>query len=191
MYYQEKSRRCKYTPLCRVLDDVKEREHEDSVELGALLIRSPQGSLYYSVIHLLASLRMLHVSRGETPYPHRGEPMDAERDYAADDGGKKTSSSFVLFLLLPCAIRTPGQPALACATGGVDWRLVHTSPPTLRQHDHEVLHLCAGLVHGVRSSLPLGCGVGDTGYTGKKKEGEDDTVMRRDENGVSIRKIRV
>ena len=50
---------------------------------------------------------------------------------------------------------------------------------------------CAGLVHGVRSSLPLCCGVGDTGYTGKKKEGEDDTVMRRDENGVSIRKIRV
>ena len=47
--------------------------------------------------------------------------MDAKRDYAADDGKKKTSSFFVLFLLLfPCAIRTPGQPALARATGGVD-----------------------------------------------------------------------
>ena len=47
----------------RVLYDVKERERKDSVELGALLIRSPQGSLYYGVIRLLASLRKLHVSR--------------------------------------------------------------------------------------------------------------------------------
>ena len=71
------------------------------------------------VIRLLASLRVLHMSRGEIPYPHRGEPMDAERDHAADDRGKQTSSSFVLFLLLfPCAIRTQGQPTLARATGG-------------------------------------------------------------------------
>jgi hypothetical protein len=100
----------------------------------------------------------LCVSGREIP-PHRGQAMDAERDCAANDGGKTTFSSFVfLLLLLPCAIRTAGQPALARATGRVDRRLVIPPRPlrqSLRQHDHEVPHLCAGLVHGVRSSLPL------------------------------------
>ena len=42
----------------------------------------------------------------------------------------------------------------------------------------------------VRSSLPLGCCAGDIGYTWKREEGKDDTVMR-DENAVSIRKFSV
>ena len=117
--------------------------------------------------------------------------MDTECDYAANDGGRKTSSFVFFRLMLPCAIRTPGQPAPARATGRVDRRLVTPLRPLrqpLRRHNHEVPNLCAGLVHGVRSSLPLGYVAGDIGYTGKREEGKDDTVMRRDENGVSIRK---
>ena len=175
----------------RVLHDVKEREREDFAELGAFLIGRPRGPLGCGVIRLLASLRVLRVSGGEIPYHHRGEAMDTERDYAANDGRKKTSSFIFFLLLLPCAIRAPGQPALAPATGRVERRLATPPRPLrqpLRQHNHEVPNLCAGLAHGVRSSLPLGCGAGDIGYTGKREEGKDDTVMRRDENGVSIRK---
>ena len=122
------------------------------------------------------------MSRGETPYRHRGKAMDAERDYAANDGRKKSYSSLVLFLLLfHRAIYTPGQPALARATGRVDQRLV--TPPTHSDNpyvnNHEVPYLCAGLVHGVHSSLPLGCGSGDIGYTGKRDDWKDYTVMKR------------
>ena len=110
--------------------------------------------------------------------------MDTERDYAANDGGKKTSFS-VVFSLLSAHQANPH------ATGRVDRGLAtppRPLPQPLRQHNHEVPHLCAGLVHGVRSSLPLGCGAGNIRYTGRREEGKDDTVMRRDENGVSMRK---
>jgi hypothetical protein len=61
----------------------------------------------------------------------------------------------------------------------------------LRQPNHDVPHLCAGLVHSVRSSLQLGCAAEDIRYIGKRNEGRNGTVMaRRNENGVSIRKIR-
>jgi hypothetical protein len=66
----------------------------DAVELEDLLIRRPRGPWDCGVICLLAPLRVLHVSREEIPYPHPGEAMDTERDYAANDGGKKSSSSF-------------------------------------------------------------------------------------------------
>ena len=32
------------------------------------------------------------MSKGQIPYMHRGEAMDAERDYAANDGGENLSS---------------------------------------------------------------------------------------------------
>jgi hypothetical protein len=44
------------------------------------------------------------MSEGEIPYSHRGEAMDPEHDYAANDGAKKTSSPFIFFLLFPRAI---------------------------------------------------------------------------------------
>ena len=65
----------------------------DAIELRALMIRGQRGPLNCGVIRLLAPLRVLHVSRGGIPYPHREGAMDAERDYAANGGGKKSSSS--------------------------------------------------------------------------------------------------
>jgi hypothetical protein len=83
------------------------------------------------------------------------------------------------FLLLPRAIHTPGRPALAPPPGRVTKDSSHLHlRQLLRRHNYDVPHLCASLVHGVRSSLPLGCGAGDFGYTGKREEGKDDTVMR-------------
>ena len=65
----------------------------DAIELRALMIRRQREPLNFGVIRLPASLRVLHVSRGGTPYQHRGEKMDAERNYAANGGGKKSSAS--------------------------------------------------------------------------------------------------
>jgi hypothetical protein len=99
--------------------------------------------------------------RGKIPYPHRGEAMDTERDYAAHDGGKRPPSSFFFCCLALSTPQAKFQPALARATGRIDRRLVTPPRPLrqpLRQHNHDGPHLCAGLVNGVRSSLPLGLG---------------------------------
>lgn len=40
---------------------MKEREHEDAVELGASLIFRPRGSVDCGGVHLLASLKVLRV----------------------------------------------------------------------------------------------------------------------------------
>ena len=94
-------------------------------------------------------------------------------------------------LLLPRAICTPGRPALAPPTSRVDRGFVAPSHPCPRLN-YDVPHLSAGLVHGVRSSLPLGYCAEDIGYMGRRDEGRHHTVMaRRDEMGVSTQKIRV
>ena len=50
---------------------------------------------------------------------------------------------------------------------------------TRPNHDADVPHFCAGLVHGDRASLPLGFGAGYIGYMGGRGAGTNDMVMRR------------
>ena len=48
--------------------DVKDREREDAVELGALLIRRPRGPSDCGVVYFMASLRALCLGEREIPY---------------------------------------------------------------------------------------------------------------------------
>ena len=94
--------------------------------------------------------------------------MDPKRDYTPNDEVKKTllSSFFCCFALSA----PPGRPTLAPPTVRVDRRLVVPPCPLLRQplrrHNHDIPHLCAGLVHVIRSSLLLGWGAVNVEYMG-------------------------